>query len=168
MAKTAFLPDHGCSSGNHGKENAVERFVAKHQAHITGTISCFDRILFKGHLPLGWPDAMEGFISRQGLRIKDFGRFVSRHSEQIKQHARAMAEQARRTSPNPSPSGTASPRAWSASWPLSRPATASSWPTGRASPGWSPPGASVCASTSTSSTVSSVSCTYESRPGSRS
>ena len=74
----------------------MERFVAKHQAHITGTISCFDRILFKGHLPLGWPDAMEGFISRQGLRIKDFGRFVSRHSEQIKQHARAMAEQAQR------------------------------------------------------------------------
>ena len=74
----------------------MERFVKKHQAQITGTISCFDRILFKGHLPLGWADAMEGFISRQGLRIKDFGRFVSRHSEQIKQHARAMAEQAQR------------------------------------------------------------------------
>jgi hypothetical protein len=74
----------------------VERFVEKHQAHVTSTISCFDRILFKGHLPLGWPDAMERFISRQGLRIKDFGAFVSRHSERIKQHARAMAEQAGR------------------------------------------------------------------------
>jgi hypothetical protein len=74
----------------------VERFVEKHQAQITGTISCFDRILFKGHLPLGWPDAMERFISRQGLRIKDFGNFVSRYSERIKQHARSVAEQAER------------------------------------------------------------------------
>ena len=40
-------------SSSHGKENAVERFIEKHQAQITGTISCFDRILFKGHLPLG-------------------------------------------------------------------------------------------------------------------
>lgn len=74
----------------------MERFVAKHQAQITGTISCFDRVLFKGHLPLGWSDAMEGFISRQGLRIKDFGAFVSRHSERVKQHAKTMAEQAGR------------------------------------------------------------------------
>ena len=69
----------------------MKRFIDKHQAKITGTISCFDRILFKGHLPLGWPDAMEGFISRQGLRIKDFGRFVSTQSERIKQHAKDMA-----------------------------------------------------------------------------
>lgn len=74
----------------------MERFVEKHQAQIAGTISCFDRILFKGHLPLGWADAMERFISRQGLRIKDFAAFVSRHSERIKQHAKAMAERAGR------------------------------------------------------------------------
>jgi len=70
----------------------VQRFIDEHQAAITGTISCFDRILFKGHLPLGWSDAMEGFISRQGLRIKDFGRFVSIQSERIKQHAKDMAD----------------------------------------------------------------------------
>lgn len=74
----------------------MERFIEKHRAQISGTISCFDRILFKGHLPLGWPDAMERFISRQGLRFKDFGNFVNRHSERIKQHARSMAEQAGR------------------------------------------------------------------------
>jgi hypothetical protein len=74
----------------------VERFVEKHQAQIAGTIACFDRVLFKGHLPLGWPDAMEQFISRQGLRIKDFAAFVSRHSERIKQHAKVTAEQAGR------------------------------------------------------------------------
>jgi len=75
-----------------GKENAVDQFITKHRDKITGTISCFDRILFKGHLPLGWPAAMEGFLARQGLRIKDFGPFVNRHSERIKQHAKAMAQ----------------------------------------------------------------------------
>lgn len=70
----------------------MDQFITKHREKITGTISCFDRILFKGHLPLGWPGAMEGFLARQGLRIKDFGPFVNRHSERIKQHAKAMAQ----------------------------------------------------------------------------
>ncbi len=70
----------------------MDQFITKHRDKITGTISCFDRILFKGHLPLGWPGAMEGFLARQGLRIKDFGWFVNRHSERIKQHAKAMAQ----------------------------------------------------------------------------
>jgi len=56
----------------------VERFIDKHQAQITGTISCSDRILFKGHLLLGRPEAMEQFIARQGILIKDFGTFVTR------------------------------------------------------------------------------------------
>jgi hypothetical protein len=77
---------------NRGKENAVDQFITKHRDKIVGTISCFDRILFKGHLPLGWPGAMEGFLARKGRLIKDFGRFVNRHSERIKQHARAMAQ----------------------------------------------------------------------------
>jgi len=74
----------------------VNQFTTKHQARITGTISCFDRLLFKGHLPLGWADAMERFIGRQGLRIKDFGNFVNRSSDRIKQHAKDMAERAGR------------------------------------------------------------------------
>lgn len=78
------------------KENAVERFVAQHADRISGTISCFDRVLFKGYLPLGWPAAMEQFIARQGLRIKDFKQFVLNQSQRLKAHARQMAEAARR------------------------------------------------------------------------
>jgi hypothetical protein len=70
----------------------VDHFIAKHQDCITGTISCFDRILFKGHLPLGWADAMERFLALQGLRLKEFGAFVNEQSGRIKQHAKAMAE----------------------------------------------------------------------------
>jgi len=74
----------------------VHHFITKHHDRITGTISCFDRVLFKGHLPLGWPDAMERFIARQGLRLKDFAGFVRRQSERIKPHAKDMAARAGR------------------------------------------------------------------------
>ncbi len=30
----------------------MEKFIAKHTAAITGVLSCFDRVLFKGHLCL--------------------------------------------------------------------------------------------------------------------
>ena len=33
-------------------------------------------MLFKCYLPIGWSDAMECLLSRQGLLIKDFGKFV--------------------------------------------------------------------------------------------
>ena len=69
----------------------MKRFIDIHQAKITGTISCFDRILFKGHLPLGWSSAMEQFIARQGLLIKEFSGFVQANSQRIKQHAKDMA-----------------------------------------------------------------------------
>jgi hypothetical protein len=38
---------------------AMETFVAKHAAKIRGTLSCFDRVLFRGYLPLmsGWAPA---------------------------------------------------------------------------------------------------------------
>jgi hypothetical protein len=80
----------------HGQENAVRQFITKHRDQINGTLCCFDRILFKGHLPLGWPGAMERLLADQGLRIKDLGAFVNRHSQRIKQHARAMAQRCRR------------------------------------------------------------------------
>jgi hypothetical protein len=57
-----------------------------------GTIACFDRILFKGYLPISWPEAMDSFMTHQGLLLKDFKPFVSAHSERLKQHARGMAE----------------------------------------------------------------------------
>lgn len=70
----------------------MRQFITNHADKIAGTICCFDRILFKGHLPLGWPGAMERLLAGEGVLIKDFGRFVNQQSEQIKQHARAMAQ----------------------------------------------------------------------------
>ncbi len=66
-------------------------FVDQCSEKITGVVSCFDRVLFKGYLPLGFGNAMERFISNQGLLLKDFKRFVTTHSDTIKAHAEAMA-----------------------------------------------------------------------------
>lgn len=74
----------------------MKRFLKKHAEKITGSISCFDRILFKGYLSISWAESMERFMSRNGLLIKDFKPFVSEQSERVKQHARRMAEKAHR------------------------------------------------------------------------
>jgi len=70
----------------------VKRFTHQYNELITGMISCFDRILFKGYLPIGWGDAMEGFLAQQGLRIKDFSKFVQKQSRRIAEHAERLAK----------------------------------------------------------------------------
>ena len=76
--------------------NAVEKFIRQYHDRISGVITCFDRILCKGYLPIGWGDAMERLLSRQGLLIKDFKQFVMKHSECIKDHAEAIAAKQKR------------------------------------------------------------------------
>jgi hypothetical protein len=83
--------DGGVTSSRHREENAVEKFINQFTSRIAGVISCFDRIVFKGYLPIGWPQAMEGLLARQGLRIMQFKQFVLKQSERIKQHAEAVA-----------------------------------------------------------------------------
>ena len=72
--------------------SAMQKFVEKHQKKITGTISIFDRIIFKGYLPFGYPEAMEQFLYRNGLLIKDFKPFAKEQSETLKQSAMEYAK----------------------------------------------------------------------------
>ncbi|MBI5759763.1 MAG: hypothetical protein HZA46_14695 [Planctomycetales bacterium] len=74
----------------------MEKFLEKYNQQITGTLSCFDRVIFKGYLPLGWPDAMESLLARQGLRIMDFKRFVTEQSARFKKLANDVCEKAGR------------------------------------------------------------------------
>ena len=50
----------------------MKNFIDKHTAKITGKIACFDRIIFKGYLPISWAENMQRFLMAQGLLIKDF------------------------------------------------------------------------------------------------
>lgn len=74
------------------EENAVQKFVEKYSDQMTGALSCFDRVLFKGYLPLGWPEAMEALLGRQGRLIKDFKAFVTEQSARFMTWADDLAE----------------------------------------------------------------------------
>ena len=74
----------------------MEEFLAKHADKITGTLACFDRINFKGYLPLNWAKAMEKLLTDHGLLIKDFKGFVAAQSQRVVEHAKAFAEEAGR------------------------------------------------------------------------
>jgi hypothetical protein len=72
--------------------SAMQKFVEKHKQKVTGTISIFDRIIFKGYLPFGFPEAMEKFLYRNGFLIKDFKLFAKDQSEFLKQNAMEYAK----------------------------------------------------------------------------
>jgi hypothetical protein len=75
----------------------MERFLNRHKSRIAGSISGFDRMRFTG--TLRWmvhSDGMGKFLNSQGILLKDFGRYVQRLSERIKEHAYGIAERKRR------------------------------------------------------------------------
>ena len=70
----------------------MQKFIEKYRSQMTGVLSCFDRVLFKGSLPLGWPDAREALLGRQGRLIKDFKVFVLEQSARFMTWADDLAE----------------------------------------------------------------------------
>jgi len=72
-------------------------FESIHQAEITGTLSMFDRIIFKGHLTRLFPKgALALFLSRQNVLLKDYGAYVEQVTATLKAHAQQVAESAGR------------------------------------------------------------------------
>ena len=61
----------------------LSRFVAKFTSLIVGVLSCFDRVIFKGYLPLTNGPALEGFVDHVlRIRRKDFMAFAEGQSAQ--------------------------------------------------------------------------------------
>jgi hypothetical protein len=71
-------------------------FVARHQDKILGTLTCFDRLIFRGHLPLRYSQAVEDFLYRKGILFKDLKAFLVQQADRLKEHAQTMAERAGR------------------------------------------------------------------------
>src|SRR6516165_1621097 len=69
-------------------------FLGKHQDKILGVLSCFDRLIFRGHLSLSYPRGLEGFLHRQDVLFKDFKHYAPRIAERIKEHVRGLVEKA--------------------------------------------------------------------------
>jgi hypothetical protein len=70
----------------------MERFLTRHQDRIIGTITGFDRMLFRGTLrSISHCRGMGIFLSSQGVLLKDFGNFAQRVSHEISEHGETLA-----------------------------------------------------------------------------
>jgi len=83
-----------CLDKQVSRRQAMKRFVKRHESRIVGMIAGFDRILFRGTLrSICYPEGLNWFLCRQGVLLKDFGKFSLKLSRQVKAHAQAIAEQ---------------------------------------------------------------------------
>jgi hypothetical protein len=69
-------------------------FLRKHPDQIVGVLSCFDRLIFRGHLSLSYPRGLEGFLHQQDVLFKDFKHYAPKIAERIKEHVKGLVEQA--------------------------------------------------------------------------
>jgi hypothetical protein len=75
----------------------MERFLQRHGSRIQGSISGFDRVLFRGVLrSISYAQGLDWFMGSQRVGFKDFQGFVEKFSAGIKRRARQIAEQAGR------------------------------------------------------------------------
>src|SRR3954449_5357398 len=77
----------------------LSRFVAKFTSLIVAVLSCFDRVLFKGHLALAAPHELERFVDcTLKVRRSDFMKtLASQDSDRLVRHAQSGALKAGRT-----------------------------------------------------------------------
>jgi len=82
---------------SHHQENAMSDFIKKFTHLIIGTLSCFDRVIFKGHLPFGGDAHLNSFVDHVlRMRRKDFIPMLEQLSHRLVDHAKALAEAAGR------------------------------------------------------------------------
>ena len=70
----------------------MDKFIARYRSLITGVLSGFDRLVFRGTLlPLMRQGGMFFFLERAGVRLLDFKDFVTRTSDRVREAAYAEA-----------------------------------------------------------------------------
>lgn len=75
----------------------MQAFIQKYRSVVTGTLSGFDRLLFRGTLRnLCYVEGMMGFLGGLGILLKDFGAYVQKVTDRVKLASLAVAENAGR------------------------------------------------------------------------
>src|SRR5262245_44010231 len=75
----------------------MDKFISRFATEITGVLSGFDRLVFRGHLlPLMRDGAIHGLLNAAGVRLLDFKNFVLRTSNAIREAALAEATTGKR------------------------------------------------------------------------
>ena len=70
----------------------MKRFLTRHKDRIIGTITGFDRVLFRGTLrSINYSSGFEIFLSSQHILLKNFSRFAQDIAREISEHAKAFA-----------------------------------------------------------------------------
>jgi hypothetical protein len=71
----------------------MNAFVDKYEERIHGVLSCFDRMLFRGYLPImsGW--SMAQMLLAHEIDCGGFKPFLSGNADRVKAHALAMARE---------------------------------------------------------------------------
>jgi len=71
----------------------MNEFIAKHHQKVAGTLSGFDRLVFRGTLrSIVYPEGMLGYLAANRILLKDFGSHVEQVSQRLKKAASAEAE----------------------------------------------------------------------------
>jgi len=66
----------------------------RHADKITGTLSCYDRVVIQGTLPgVGYAAGMTGYLKARGLRIFDFAEFSKPLTVAVRENAERIAEE---------------------------------------------------------------------------
>ena len=69
-------------------------FLAKHKDKIHGVLSCFDRVIIRGHLPLSYPKGLEGFLYQQNVLLKNFKDYAPQIADRVRDHVKAVVQKA--------------------------------------------------------------------------
>jgi hypothetical protein len=75
------------------KDKELKMLITERYASsISGTISCFDRVILQGTLnPIGHPQGMTSFLYSKGIRIFDFPQWAKDYTDKIRAHVAALA-----------------------------------------------------------------------------
>jgi hypothetical protein len=69
----------------------MDQFLARHVNKLQRTLSCFDRVLFRGYLLFFSGYAMASFLESRGIYRRDVKRFVLTQAYRLKDPARQLA-----------------------------------------------------------------------------
>jgi len=74
------------------EDGAMKEFISKYADRIHGVLSCFDRMLFRGYLPImsGWQ--MAQFFNSSNIRYRELKPFLLEHAARVKQHGVDLAQ----------------------------------------------------------------------------
>ena len=71
----------------------MDKFIEQHADRISGTLGCFDRVLFRGYLPIMSGAAMAAFLMSRDVTRETLKAFLLGQAERLKRHAQNLCTQ---------------------------------------------------------------------------